>query len=191
MGTGAAAERVAEVLTAYGPERVAGLENVEDGGLVVLVPEEGESPRAAVAAVVNRAPTASIVVVAAVETRARIRQAFDTGASGYVVAGRLDQTLVPTVEAVLAGQLCLPPESGLRHSPALSTREKQVLAMVVLGLSNGEIASKLYVTESTVKSHLTSAFGKLGVRSRNEATSMILDPHGPLGPGILTIPSSD
>jgi DNA-binding NarL/FixJ family response regulator len=71
--------------------------------------------------------------------------------------------------------------------PKLSTREKQILGMVVLGFSNGEIASKLSLAESTVKSHLSSSFSKLGVRSRNEATAMILDPDGGLGTGILAI----
>ena len=59
--------------------------------------------------------------------------------------------------------------------------------MVVLGFSNSEIAAKLYVSDSTVKSHLTSAFSKLGVRSRNEATAMILDLDSGLGTGILAI----
>jgi DNA-binding NarL/FixJ family response regulator len=71
--------------------------------------------------------------------------------------------------------------------PTLSVREKQVLAMVVMGYSNCEIASRLFVAESTVKSHLNAAFRKLGVRSRSEAASLILDPHGSLGPGILAI----
>jgi DNA-binding NarL/FixJ family response regulator len=59
--------------------------------------------------------------------------------------------------------------------------------MVVLGLTNGEIAHKLRLSESTVKSHLSSSFTKLGVRSRGEAASLILDPAAGLGTGILVI----
>ena len=55
--------------------------------------------------------------------------------------------------------------------------------MVVLDFSNAEIARKLVVTESNVKNHLTSAFSKLGVTSRNEAAELILDPDSGLGPG--------
>ncbi|HEY2202673.1 MAG TPA: helix-turn-helix transcriptional regulator, partial [Solirubrobacteraceae bacterium] len=66
-------------------------------------------------------------------------------------------------------------------------RERQVLAMVVLDFSNAEIAEKLVVTESNVKSHLTSAFSKLGVSSRNAAAELILDHESGLGPGILRI----
>ena len=54
-------------------------------------------------------------------------------------------------------------------------------------LTETYIAAKLYVADSTVKSHLTSAFSKLGVRSRNEATAMILDLDSGLGAGILAI----
>jgi DNA-binding CsgD family transcriptional regulator len=59
--------------------------------------------------------------------------------------------------------------------------------MVVLDFSNAEIARKLVVSESNVKSHLTSAFNKLGVRSRSAAAELILDSESGLGPGILRI----
>jgi DNA-binding NarL/FixJ family response regulator len=100
----------------------------------------------------------------------------------------LEHVLQVTVEAAAAGQLALPRAlyGELTRSP-LSSREKQVLSLVVLGLSNAAIAAKLWLTESTVKSHLSSAFAKLGVRSRNEATSLILDPNTGLGTGILSI----
>ena len=59
---------------------------------------------------------------------------------------------------------------------ALTNREKQILGLVVGGLTNAQIARELYLAESTVKSHLSSAFMKLGVSSRNEAVAVILDP---------------
>ncbi len=71
--------------------------------------------------------------------------------------------------------------------PALSTREKQILGLVVMGYMNSQIAEQLFLAESTVKSHLSSAFGKLGVRSRNEAVNLILDPERGLGMGILAL----
>jgi DNA-binding NarL/FixJ family response regulator len=71
--------------------------------------------------------------------------------------------------------------------PALSTREKQILGLVVMGYMNSQIAEQLFVAESTVKSHLSSAFGKLGVRSRNEAVDLILDSERGLGMGILSL----
>jgi DNA-binding NarL/FixJ family response regulator len=71
--------------------------------------------------------------------------------------------------------------------PALSYRERQILGLVVLGFTNGDIAGRLHLAESTVKSHLSSAFAKLGVSSRREAAAMISDADGGLGPGILAI----
>jgi len=71
--------------------------------------------------------------------------------------------------------------------PPLSPRERQILAMIVLDFSNAEIARKLFVTESNVKNHLSSAFQKLGVKSRSAAAELILDRESGLGPGILHI----
>jgi DNA-binding CsgD family transcriptional regulator len=107
---------------------------------------------------------------------------------GSVLADDLGRALVPTLRAVAAGQ-CVVPLSVRRllDRPALSPRERQILAMVVLDFSNAEIARKLFVTESSVKSHLTSAFNKLGVGSRSAAAELILDGESGLGPGILRI----
>jgi DNA-binding NarL/FixJ family response regulator len=107
---------------------------------------------------------------------------------GTVLFSELERSLLPTLIAVSAGQ-CVVPRSvrQLVDRPPLSPRERQVLAMVVLGFANAEIARKLVVTESNVKNHLTSAFGKLGVTSRNAAIELILDPESGLGPGILRI----
>lgn len=111
---------------------------------------------------------------------------------GAVLAGDLERSLAVTLAAVSAGQ-CVAPRAvrQLLERPPLSPRERQVLAMVVMDFSNAEIARKLVVTESNVKSHLTSAFSKLGVSSRNEAAELILDHESGLGPGILRISPED
>jgi DNA-binding NarL/FixJ family response regulator len=107
---------------------------------------------------------------------------------GAVLALEIEQTLLPTLAAVAAGQ-CVVPRAirQIVDRPALSPRERQILAMVVLDFSNGEIARKLFVSESNVKNHLSSAFQKLGVKSRSAAAELILDRESGLGPGILRI----
>ncbi len=86
------------------------------------------------------------------------------------------------------GQICVPRQHWRQIAPpALSTREKQILGLVVMGYMNSQIAEQLFLAESTVKSHLSSAFGKLGVRSRNEAVNLILDSERGLGMGILAL----
>jgi DNA-binding NarL/FixJ family response regulator len=129
------------------------------------------------------------LVVCAPPTDARsVRWAVDHGADGVVWETMLDRALVPTIHAVCAGQLVVPIEARRQvQPPELTTREKQVLSLVVMGLSNGEIAGKLYLTESTVKSHLGTAFRKLGVRSRSEAARLVADPDHGFGTGILAI----
>jgi DNA-binding NarL/FixJ family response regulator len=138
------------------------------------------------------APEANLVVIAQAGGNRSSRKALAHGADGFVVRDVLERTLAPTIQAVAVGQLCLPRDDrqGLNRQP-LSYRERQALGMVVMGFSNGEIATRLYLAESTVKSHLSSAFRKLGVRSRAEATALVLDPNEGVGVGILTIPETD
>ncbi len=129
-----------------------------------------------------------IVVVCQAANGRSARRAVDGGADGVVFVEQLAVALAPTVAAVLAGQTSVPAQ--LRTSvrrPSLSFREKQILGMVVIGLTNSQIGARLYLAESTVKSHLSSAFTKLGVRSRSEAAALILDPHESLGPAIMAV----
>jgi DNA-binding CsgD family transcriptional regulator len=130
-----------------------------------------------------------VVVVVGDVTVQGVRALLDAGADAVVPADRVDTQLEPAMAAVEAG-LVVAPRGELWNAngrPALTAREKQALAMVVMGFSNAEIATKLFVAESTVKSHLSSAFAKLGVRTRNEATALILDRTKGLGTGILAI----
>ena len=129
------------------------------------------------------------VIVVCPPTQSRdVRALLGAGAAGIVPTQDTRSILEPCVRAVQAGLTCVPREhSGQIEPPALSAREKQILALVVMGYSNMQIANQLFLAESTVKSHLSSAFGKLGVRSRNEAIHLILDPDRGLGMGILAL----
>jgi len=119
---------------------------------------------------------------------ARGARAIAARLEGAVMAADLEQALLPTLQAVAAGQ-CVVPRSvrQIVDRPPLSPRERQILAMVVIDFSNAEIARKLFVSESNVKNHLSSAFQKLGVSSRSAAAELILDGESGLGPGILRI----
>jgi DNA-binding NarL/FixJ family response regulator len=163
-------------------EAVVVVENPERHGLV----QDVRTLRA-------QLPDASLIVaVGADGRRGTIQSALGAGARAYVALDRVNESFLPSLAAALAGQLVLPTErDGHLLSGVLTSREKQVLALVVMGLSNAEIATKLYLAESTVQSHLSSAFAKLGVRSRNEAAATILDPNSGVGTGILGIPSQD
>jgi len=136
-------------------------------------------------------PNTPIVACAPPNDARSIRWAIDSGADAVVWDRRVEDALAPTLRAVCAGQIVIPREARRQlQPPELTTREKQVLGLVVMGLSNGEIARNLYVTESTVKSHLGTAFRKLGVRSRAEAARVVADPVEGFGTGILAITGS-
>lgn len=118
----------------------------------------------------------AVVVISPPATGAGVRRALDAGADALVFEPELEFTLVATIRAVASGQTVVPRK--LRASverPTLSHREHQVLTLVRQGLTNAEIAERLYLAESTVKSHLASVFTKLGVHSRKEAVAVFID----------------
>lgn len=118
-----------------------------------------------------------------------VRRALQAGARAVVDEGSLEFALLPSIQSALVGQITIPSTTAAKAAPRLLTnREKQILGLVVMGMTNAAIASQLFLAESTVKSHLSSAFAKLGVSSRAEATNVILDPSA-AGLGILTIPT--
>jgi len=131
-------------------------------------------------------PRTRLVTIVPTAARREVREALRAGADGVVADRDVDAALPPTVQDVAAGQLVVPRD--LRHEidrRPLSHREKQVLGLAVLGATNAEIAQRLWVSEHTVKSHLSSSFSKLGVRSRHEAAELVLDQSDSLGAGVL------
>jgi two-component system NarL family response regulator len=137
----------------------------------------------------RRLPDAHIVAVMPEDSRRGVRRALEAGADGVVFESEVERALSLTVRVVLAGQTAVP--AARRHEvdrPTLSSREKQVLGMVVTGKSNKAIAGELYLAESTVKCHLSSAFSKLGVRSRNEAADLVLQSGAELGFSMALVP---
>jgi DNA-binding NarL/FixJ family response regulator len=164
-------------------------EQDRDHSLVVLW-SDGESPSLArqVDALRRGAEQARVVVICPDIQRWEVRAALSAGAAGVVQKEQMAGALGPCLHAVQTGQICVPMDHWRQiEPPALSTREKQILGLVVMGYMNSQIAEQLFLAESTVKSHLSSAFGKLGVRSRNEAVHLILDPERGLGMGILAL----
>lgn len=137
-------------------------------------------------------PDCRIVLVASSDRRALIRKALRYGVDGFVAHALADAALPVSVAAVLSGQLAVP-QSLRRHASwaSFSTRERQVLSLAADGLTNNEIARHLFLSESTVKTHLSSSFRKLGVSSRAEATAAVLDPDtGLIARSIVSAPGA-
>jgi len=195
----ALAVRLAGLGLASGADVTAAL---EADGLHVLLDAEAAADAVVAVAATHKSigdlagdidcPLVIVVPDSASTNREVVRGLLARGVSAIVAASRVDSALAPSVRAACAGQIVVPAEArGVMAPPSLTVREKQVLGMVVLGFTNGEIAGKLHLAESTVKSHLSSAFPKLGVGSRREATAAILDPKTGLGTGILAISETE
>ncbi len=119
-------------------------------------------------------PTVPIIVVSAAREAAGIRRAYEFGASAYIDKSASLEEISATVRAVLDGEILAPPEVGPADSFAqraaqLTPQQWRVLALMVQGDQNKQIAYKLNVSEATVKAHVTVILRKLGVRSRTQA----------------------
>jgi DNA-binding NarL/FixJ family response regulator len=115
-----------------------------------------------------------------------LRRAVRAGAESLVLEDELEDALVPAVRAVAAGLTVMPADVGHgAERVAFSHREREVLRLAVTGHTNSEIASTLFLAESTIKCHLSSAYRKLGADGRNDAASMIFDPDEGLAEMIL------
>ncbi len=188
--------KVASTLTEQGlaPHRQVDLnagqaaDNGLDENVIIVLICNVDAPRemAALRRLRQKLRNPPIVVISPPATGTGVRRALEAGADAFVFESELELTLVATVRAVASGQSVVP--GRVRASlerPALSHRERQVLALVVDGLTNAQIAAKLFLSESTIKSHLSSVFSKLGVRSRREAAAVFMELNQPRD-GALT-----
>ena len=148
-------------------------------------------------------PRVRIILLATVVDQGQIIQALRLGARGIVPKTALPQVLLKSIRSVLAERYWLGAESiailfhmlrdllpedgeeSLHPLDGLSAREHDIVAMIARGHSNREIGEQLFISERTVKHHLTSIFGKLGLSSRlqlaNFATANGLAPDGARG----------
>jgi DNA-binding NarL/FixJ family response regulator len=132
------------------------------------------------------AGTSRVLVLTTYDTDADILRAVEAGATGYLLKDTPRDELVRAVraaargETVLAAPLAAKLMRQVRGGEQLTPRELEVLRLVAKGLSNGEIASELFIGEATVKTHLLHVFDKLGVSDRTAAVTTAMQR------GILT-----
>jgi DNA-binding NarL/FixJ family response regulator len=154
--------------------------------LVVASGGEADRVRAIRAAAEARPDRPLLVIMPADSSNASLRRALLAGAAGIVLDAEAERALAPTAVAILAGQLTVPTGLGRQIAPRpLSHREKEIMGLVTRGLTNREIATQLFLSESTVKTHLSSAFRKLDARSRADAVARMTDADSGYGLGVL------
>jgi DNA-binding NarL/FixJ family response regulator len=179
----------AGIEVALASEQLGSLSDADQLDAIVLHAGGDEKAQLAAANVARTEfPDVPIVMLWGTTRPGDERRALRLGVDGVVLTAELEGALVQTLHAVKAGLVCVPRVlRGDVSRENLSAREKQILGMLVMGFTNAQIAQRLYLAESTVKSHLSSAYEKLGVRSRKDAAALILDPTVGLDRGILSI----
>ncbi len=127
-------------------------------------------------------PGVQVLVLTTYDSDADILPAVEAGATGYLLKDTTREELYRAIRAARRGEPVLAPAVARRlmgriRAPAeekLSSRELEVLQLVAEGASNSDIASRLHVSQATVKSHLIHIFGKLGVSDRTAAVTVAL-----------------
>lgn len=150
---------------------------------------------AATRAIVKRWPETHVVILTTFDDRGLIQAGLQAGALGYVLKDVTAKQLATAIRAVAQGQVLLHPDVAHKVFPSLSIapiepaltvptttpfvgvstlsllteREREVLTLLARGSSNREIGEALYIASGTVKRHLSTILGKLGVRDRTQA----------------------
>ena len=133
-------------------------------------------------------PNLGIIMVTMLEDDASVFSAMRAGARGYVLKGAHHEEILQAIRAVAAGQAVFGPAIAARMMnffqglngapktgsptpafPELTEREREVLTLIAKGVSNKEIAEKLFISMKTVSNHITNIFSKLQVADRAQA----------------------
>ncbi|MCX4734831.1 response regulator [Streptomyces sp. NPDC059832] len=140
---------------------------------------------AAIAELAGRGARSKVLVLTTYDTDSDTLPAIEAGATGYLLKDAPRDELFTAVRAAADGRTVLSPAVASRlisrvrtpaaGSESLSGREREVLELVAKGTSNREIAAELFISEATVKTHLTHVFAKLGAKDRAAAVAIGYD----------------
>jgi NarL family two-component system response regulator LiaR len=142
---------------------------------------------AATRAIREQHPEVRVIALTSFQDQDRVQAALDAGALGYLLKNVSAEELARAIRSARAGRPTLAPEAtqALIHAATrppepghdLTPREREVLALMVKGLNNAEIAKRLVVNRSTAKFHVSNILTKLGAASRTEAVALALTHH--------------
>ena len=132
----------------------------------------------------KQCPSTQIIALTSFKDEILVKSALQAGAISYLLKGVSASELAQAIRAAYAGRPTISAEAtealiqaasqNVELGPDLTEREHEVLLLMVEGLNNTQIASRLTVSPSTIKSHVSSILAKLGVASRTEAVALAL-----------------
>jgi two-component system NarL family response regulator len=134
----------------------------------------------AIAAICAEDPDAKVIVLTIHKGDEAVYQALRAGARGYLLKDIATDDILAAIRSVYEGRRCIPPQIAarmaerIRHSD-LTPREIDVLKLIAKGFSNKQIGDRLGIAEATVKNHVVSLLGKLGVQDRTHAVTLALE----------------
>lgn len=119
-------------------------------------------------------PEVKVMILTAFDESEDIFRALDSGIDGYIMKDTLPEQIISTMEMVLMGYSCFQPKLKRAKKEeaedlALTEREQEIFQLIVQNLSNQEIAQKLYISEATVKTHVSSILRKTCQPNRSQA----------------------
>lgn len=131
----------------------------------------------AITAIRSEFPNARFIVLTTYQGDVQALRALKAGAAGYLLKNMLRKDLLDTIRIVYSGKRRIPPEIAAELADhvtedALTDREVEVLKLVATGHSNKVIASRINVSEATVKGHLKNILSKLGANDRTHAVTI-------------------
>jgi NarL family two-component system response regulator LiaR len=172
---------------ADGDEAVRRCAEVQPDVVLMDLMMPGMDGVAATRVIRERFPTVRVLALTSFRDEGLVQRALQAGAIGYLLKNVSADDLATAIRAAHAGRPTLAPEAtqALVHAAArppvpgqdLTPREREVLALMVQGLSNTAIAARLVVSPSTAKAHVSSILSKLGVTSRTEAVALAMQHH--------------
>jgi NarL family two-component system response regulator LiaR len=141
----------------------------------------------AIARIRERHPEAKIVALTSFDSDELVQRALQAGATGYLLKNASAEDLAKAIRLAKTGKRTLAPEAAdslmhlMNQKPTpghdLTEREREVLALMVEGLNNNEIAERIFLSVSTIKFHVSAILSKLGVTNRIEAVALAVQ-HG-------------
>ncbi len=127
----------------------------------------------------ERAPDIPVVIFTAYGERSLLSRGMESGAKGYVLKEAPHETLVKAIEKVARGETfvdaaLMPAFLGREQSEMLTAREREILQLLADGMSNADVAQRLFISQETVKSHVRHILTKLEADTRTQAVAIAL-----------------